>query len=44
MQNDPCQLRNLVGDPAYADVRNDLATLLSRKMTEAGEKAPTILP
>ncbi len=44
MQNDPCQLRNLVGDPAYADVRNDLAALLIRKMTEAGEKAPAILP
>lgn len=44
MQNDPCQLRNLIGDPAYANVRNDLAALLIRKMTEAGEKAPTILP
>ncbi len=44
IQDDPSQLHNLIGNPAYAAIRNDLAALLIQKMTEAGEKAPTIFP
>ncbi len=44
MQDDPSQLHNLIGNPAYTAIRNDLAALLIQKMTEAGEKAPTIFP
>ena len=41
---DPHQKRNLAGDPAYADVRAQLAEILKREMVRAGEKAPAILP
>ncbi len=37
MANDPFQLHNLVGDPAYAPIRDELAALLLQKMHEAGE-------
>ncbi|MCQ2431142.1 MAG: sulfatase-like hydrolase/transferase [Clostridia bacterium] len=41
---DPHERNNLVADPAYKAIRADLAALLIRKMAEAGEDAPTILP
>lgn len=43
-ENDPHQKHNLAGDPAYADVRAQLAEILKREMVRAGEKAPAILP
>ncbi len=42
MDSDPWQLHNLAGDPAYGQVRDELAALLVRKMTEAGETPPRI--
>jgi arylsulfatase A-like enzyme len=44
LDNDPYQKRNLVGDAAYAGVRAELAVRLKRRMAEAGEKEPRILP
>ena len=43
MANDPFQLHNLVGDPAYASIRDELAVLLLRKMHEAGERPAKIV-
>ena len=43
-QADPHQRTNLVADPAYTDIRAELATLLLKKMQEAGEIVPKILP
>ncbi|MGN1249919.1 MAG: hypothetical protein ACI4XW_07540, partial [Candidatus Spyradocola sp.] len=43
-ENDPHQKHNLAGDPAYADVRAQLAEILKREMVRAGEDAPVILP
>jgi len=44
LENDPHERSNLVRDPAYADVRAELAATLKRRMTEAGEAVPEILP
>jgi len=44
LENDPYENNNLVKDPAYEKVRNSLSEILKRKMKEAGEKAPQILP
>jgi uncharacterized sulfatase len=44
LQHDPHERQNLVSDPAYADLRRELAELLQRKMAEAGEAPPTIVP
>ena len=44
LNHDPNELHNLAGDPAYRSVRDELARLLIREMTRAGEAAPTILP
>jgi uncharacterized sulfatase len=41
---DPHERNNLVADPAYADVRAELAEILKRRMVEAGESTPTIEP
>jgi uncharacterized sulfatase len=41
---DPHELRNLVRDPSLAAVRGELAGLLKRRMVEAGEAEPIILP
>jgi len=41
---DPHQRTNLVADPAYADVRAELAEVLQRRMVAAGEQAPEIRP
>lgn len=42
MEADPWQLRNLAGDAAYRQVREEMARLLVRKMAQAGEKEPVI--
>jgi len=44
LENDPHERSNLVRDPAYADVRAELAETLKRRMAEAGEAVPKILP
>lgn len=43
MANDPFQLHNLVGDPTYASIRDELEKLLLRKMHEAGERPAKIV-
>jgi len=42
LQADPHEKNDLSADPAYADVRAELATTLKRRMAQAGEKEPTI--
>lgn len=44
LESDPHERRNLVSDPAYADVRKGLAETLIRRMVHAGEAAPRIEP
>ena len=44
LENDIYEKHNLVGDPAFKDIRKGLAEILKRKMTEAGEEIPEILP
>lgn len=44
VEHDPHQRHNLVADPSRAGVRAELATRLRRRMAEAGEKEPAILP
>jgi uncharacterized sulfatase len=44
LENDPYEKNNLVKDPMYSEVRDELSSILKRKMTEAGEKVPTIIP
>ncbi len=41
---DPHERSNLVADPASAGVRAELAVILKRRMADAGERIPTILP
>jgi uncharacterized sulfatase len=41
---DPHQRTNLVADPATAAIRDELRATLLRRMAEAGEPAPEILP
>jgi arylsulfatase A-like enzyme len=41
---DPFERNNLVADPAYADLRAELAETLKRRMAKAGEEVPTISP
>jgi len=41
---DPHERHNLVGDPAHAEVRAELAATLKRRMIEAGEREPSIQP
>lgn len=41
---DPHERDNLVADPAFASVRKTLAATLKRRMVEAGETEPEILP
>ncbi len=43
LANDPFQLHNLVGDPTYGSIRDELANLLLRKMHEAGESPAKIV-
>jgi uncharacterized sulfatase len=44
LEGDPHERNNLVRDPALTQVRAQLAELLKRRMLEAGEKMPVILP
>lgn len=44
LEQDPCERRNLVSEPAYRERRAELATLLKRCMERAGEPVPEILP
>jgi len=44
LQTDPHERNNLVADPAYAEIRSELAERLKRRMVEAGEKEPAIQP
>jgi len=44
LERDPHERNNLVADPALAGVRAELATTLKRRMAEAGERVPEILP
>lgn len=41
---DPYEKNNLVDDPAFADVRGTLAAVLKKRMEQAGETVPAILP
>lgn len=40
---DPCQLHNLIADPAYASLRGELAARLKARAAEAGEPAFEIM-
>ncbi len=44
LENDPHERNNLVSDPAYASVREELARTLKRRIAEAGEEEPAIEP
>jgi arylsulfatase A-like enzyme len=44
LENDPYERSNLVSDPAYEKVRAELAIILKRKIAEAGEDIPQIIP
>ena len=41
--NDPFQLKNLAGDPAYATVQQELSQLLGQWMEETGDSVPAHL-
>jgi len=41
---DPHQLNNLIGLEAYRDVTEELRSRLIRRMVEAGEEAPVVVP
>lgn len=43
LENDPDELRNLVGDPAYRAVADELCERLIRRMVAAGEARPEIV-
>lgn len=44
LENDPHEKNNLIINPEYAEVRKTLAALLIKKMLQAEEKIPVILP
>lgn len=44
LSNDPHERNDLVADPAYEAVRAELAATLRRRMIQAGEPEPVILP
>jgi arylsulfatase A-like enzyme len=44
LEADPHERNNLVSDPSLADVREELARTLKRRMVEAAECEPTVLP
>ncbi len=44
LDNDPSERHNLVADPRFRTVRAELAATLKRRMVEAGEVEPQILP
>ena len=44
LENDPYEKRNLVNDPIYSEVKGELTRILQKKMVEAGENIPSIIP
>ena len=44
LENDPHERNNLADSPAHREIRTHLAETLKRRMVEAGEQAPQILP
>ncbi|MHB0998579.1 MAG: sulfatase-like hydrolase/transferase [Armatimonadota bacterium] len=42
--HDPHERTNLVADPAFKEIRAELARILKRRMIKAGESEPVILP
>jgi arylsulfatase A-like enzyme len=44
LESDPHERENLVAEPRYVKLRATLAETLKRRMTEAGERPPVILP
>lgn len=44
LEADPHERNNLVNSPDHAGIRKKLSRTLIRRMVEAGESAPTILP
>lgn len=44
LENDIHERNNLVSDPQYAELRAGLAEVLKKKMIEAGENIPKIIP
>ena len=44
LENDIHERNNLVKEPEYAQVRAELAEVLKKKMIEAGENIPKIIP
>ena len=44
LEKDPIERRNLIRDPRYSHVRQEMKYLLLREMKNAGEAAPVILP
>ena len=44
LENDPFEKRNLVNEPAYAEIRSEMAKKLIELMVEAREDPPKIYP
>ncbi len=44
LEDDPHERHNLVDSPAHVEIRRELKEILIRRMTEAGETAPVIIP
>lgn len=44
LENDCHEKRNLVADSAYLEVRKELSEILKKRMAEADEKVPEIIP
>lgn len=44
LQNDPIEKHNLVKNPKYSEIRQELKYLLLEQMKNAGEEPPVILP
>lgn len=44
LENDLYERRNLVDDSTLADVRAQLAKIIKRRMSAAGENEPAIVP
>lgn len=44
LEKDPIERYNLIRDPRYSHIRQEMKYLLLREMQNAGEAAPAILP
>ncbi|MFX0101985.1 MAG: sulfatase-like hydrolase/transferase [Candidatus Hodarchaeota archaeon] len=44
LEDDPHEKNNLVQDPRYDDTRRELSEILKKKMKDAGENIPMIIP